>query len=659
MALSAGSMVAGYTIEAELGRGGMGTVYRVRNPTLPRSDALKVLSEQLSQDPQFRARFEREAELAATLDHPNIITVYSRGETDGQLWIAMQYVAGSDADQELHDGRMTPQRAVHIIGEVAKALDHAHRRHILHRDVKPANFLLARNDERVFLADFGIARAADAVTHLTVTGNVMASVSYAAPEALAGESVDHRADVYSLGCSLFRLLTGRSPFSRGDRGMAAVAAAHLTESPPRATDVNPALPVTLDAVIARAMAKNPNDRYQSAGELATAAARTLDESTDVVRTITAPQGQPWPTERTPPPGWPQHAATTPSGAYSGPPGLGSGPHNTGQPPPFQITPTARPRRPRRRMVMTAIAAVVVLVAAVGTGALLWSDDPAPTYTPQTLVHQHGGTDIAAEPRAVAAIGPGDGDAVLSLGVQPVAVVVPDGVLPSWEQHLVTNNNLRVLPDANAAEIAAAKPDLIIDTADIDRAAYNALAVITKTITRPQNAGEWTWQTQLEWIGRILGRDEDAKKLLDTAASEQADIRARYPAFDSKSIEVVMVADSGITVALPDSDAARYLTGLGFRYPAEPGPSTGDGDVRPVADPEELNATPTDVRVVLRTDQGAGGGSYNGLPRAFSSYQGTTVVVDDPAVIGALNAPGYAATKYLNTTLVKALGGQVR
>ena len=165
MALSPGTVVAGYTIEAVLGAGGMGTVYKARNPALPRSDALKVLSEGLSRDDHFRARFLREADLAATLDHPNIVTVYTRGETeDGQLWIAMQYVDGSDAEKETRAGRMSPQRAVHIVGEVAKALDYAHRRQLLHRDVKPANFLLGSDDERVFLADFGIARALDDAT---------------------------------------------------------------------------------------------------------------------------------------------------------------------------------------------------------------------------------------------------------------------------------------------------------------------------------------------------------------------------------------------------------------------------------------------------------------------------------------------------------------
>lgn len=162
MALSAGTVVADYTIEGVLGSGGMGTVYRARHPSLPRSNALKILGAEYSRDPEFRARFKREADIAASLDHPNVVTIYDRGETeDGSLWIAMQYVRGSDADKESRAGRMTARRAVHIITEVAKALDYAHRRKVLHRDIKPANLLLGPNDERIFLGDFGIARAVD------------------------------------------------------------------------------------------------------------------------------------------------------------------------------------------------------------------------------------------------------------------------------------------------------------------------------------------------------------------------------------------------------------------------------------------------------------------------------------------------------------------
>lgn len=291
MALSVGTVVAGYTIEAVLGAGGMGTVYRAAHPNLPRSDALKILSEEFSRDEVIRSRFRREAGLAATLSHPNIVTVYNRGETDdGRLWIAMQYVPGTDAEHQLRDGHMTPVRAVRIIGDVATALDYAHRRLILHRDVKPANFLLDDDDERVFLTDFGIARALDDAVGLTRTGTVMASISYTAPESFKAVPVDHRGDIYSLGCALYQLLTGKMPFFQAQvGGMAAVVAAHLFEAPPKVTDLAPALPVTVDAVVAKAMAKDPAERYHSARDLAADAAAAI-----AAPTAAPSRTQPWP-----------------------------------------------------------------------------------------------------------------------------------------------------------------------------------------------------------------------------------------------------------------------------------------------------------------------------------------------------------------------------
>ena len=178
--------------------------------------------------------------MAAALDHPNIVSIHQRGRTDGQLWIAMQFVDGTDANAALRAGTMTPARAVHIIGEVAKALDYAHQRGVVHRDIKPANFLLSGpigRDERVLLGDFGIARALDDAG-LTVTGSVTATVAYAAPEVLAGQPFDGRADLYSLACTLFRLLTGQAPFPTAN-GPAAVVAAHLHAPPPRVSDAVP------------------------------------------------------------------------------------------------------------------------------------------------------------------------------------------------------------------------------------------------------------------------------------------------------------------------------------------------------------------------------------------------------------------------------------
>ena len=284
-------MVGGYRIERELGAGGMGSVYLAAHPTLPRHDALKVLSRELSRDPDFRTRFTREADVAASLDHPQIVAVYNRGQTDdGQLWIAMQFVDGTDADAALREGTMTPARAVHIVTQVAKALDFAHSRNVVHRDIKPANFLLsgpAGPDERVLLGDFGIARALDDVG-LTATGSVMATIAYAAPEVLSGTPFDGRADIYSLGCTLYRLLTGKTPFA-GSNGPAATMMAHLQQPPPRVTDVVPSLPPALDQVIAVAMAKEPGQRFGSASALAAAASAALhDPSVLQNRTLLAP-----------------------------------------------------------------------------------------------------------------------------------------------------------------------------------------------------------------------------------------------------------------------------------------------------------------------------------------------------------------------------------
>jgi eukaryotic-like serine/threonine-protein kinase len=668
MALNVGAVVSGYIIEQVLGEGGMGIVYRAAHPTLPRSDALKVLRSDFSADDQFRARFLREADLAATLDHPNIVAVHNRGESDGHLWIAMQFVQGTDADKELRDGRMTPARASQITVEVAKALDYAHRRNLLHRDVKPANFLLGANDERIFLADFGIARALDEAVGLTQTGMVMASVAYASPESLAGDAVDHRADIYSLGCSLYRLLTQKTPYARSG-GMAAMAAAHLSQPPPRVTELAPALPGAIDAVVAKAMAKDPNQRYQTAGEFATAAARALDESTVEVRTRPAPPAtQPWtptpsgPTRPTPPPAWGPppgpDAHTYPSGYFSGPNAQTPIGSPYGAPP---GPPGPAPNKRRRLLIGGAVAAVVVVVAVV-SGVLLFGGSSEPAYQSQSFDTVHGTTQITSRPKSVVALGAGDADAVLALGVQPVAIGAPNGVLPSWEQSAVTGSP-KVLSFPDTAAVSALKPDVIIDTGDVDDATYQKLTTIAPTVTRPQaNATTgWAWQTQLAWVGRILGLDDKAKSLTGAARSQQDDLKNQNPAFNGKSIEAVSVTDSGVSVVLSPSNTADYLESLGFRYsPDLQRQPTDSGGTRPVPDPSALVNIKTDVLVVIRTDRAAGQGGFAGLPTEFTAYEGIMIIADDANVIAALADPGgYLATGYLNSNFAPTIARQIK
>jgi serine/threonine protein kinase len=281
VALAPGDVFAGYSVVRQLGSGGMGAVYLVRHPRLPRQDALKLLNRDLSSEPDFVARFVQEADVVAGLAHPNIVSIYDRGEEDGQLWLTMRYVDGIDGEEALvrAGGLLPARRAVHIVGEVAGALDAAHRQNLVHRDVKPANILLSQTDddetEQVFLTDFGIAKSLEASSRLTRTGLVLATFDYASPEQIEARPLDSRSDVYSLGCVLYKLLTGSVPFP-GD-SMLAAAAGHLSLPPPKPTARAAWLSPALDDVVARAMAKDPADRFPTCRALALAATAAMEE----------------------------------------------------------------------------------------------------------------------------------------------------------------------------------------------------------------------------------------------------------------------------------------------------------------------------------------------------------------------------------------------
>ncbi|WP_206045699.1 protein kinase domain-containing protein [Nocardia mangyaensis] len=291
--LENGEVFAGFTIERLLGQGGMGTVYLARHPRLDRLTALKLLNRDLFADERIRARFEREADLAAGLDHPGIVTVYDRGTEGDQLWISMQYVDGVDA-ATVDPMTLPPERAVQIVEGVADALDFAHERGVLHRDVKPANILLARSSggqgERVFLTDFGIARLRADSTHLTQQGMFTATLAYASPEQMTGAELDHRSDQYSLACALYWLFTGIAPFDSPDPNEIIHGTLYL--GPPPLALRRTGLPPVMDAVLAAAMAKHPAARFDSCAAFAAAARQALTSTTPPVLPRPAPNPAP-------------------------------------------------------------------------------------------------------------------------------------------------------------------------------------------------------------------------------------------------------------------------------------------------------------------------------------------------------------------------------
>jgi hypothetical protein len=278
--LAAGDEFAGYRIESRLGRGGMGILYLALEPGLERRVALKLIAPEAAAEEVFARRFAEESRIAASIEHPNVVPIYAAGEADGVPWIAMRYVPGSDLGRSVaREGRLDPARAVALIAQVGNGLDAIHAAGLIHRDVKPANVLLSGDpgSEHAYITDFGVARNVATQSGLTQTGRFVGTLDYVAPEQISGQPIDARADVYALGCLLFKLLTGEVPFPR--EGEAARLYAHLNDPPPAPSLYAPSVSMALDDVVVRAMSKSPEDRYPSAGDLGRAAQAALSGST--------------------------------------------------------------------------------------------------------------------------------------------------------------------------------------------------------------------------------------------------------------------------------------------------------------------------------------------------------------------------------------------
>lgn len=341
-----------------------------------------------------------------------------------------------------------------------------------------------------------------------------------------------------------------------------------------------------------------------------------------------------------------HARTQPREFTGAPQGLRS---PTPMPPPEK-------KSLKRRMAIPAAAVVLVAVLAVAGFLLLYRNNPnnAP-YTPQTITHVHGATEITASPRAVAALGPGDADALLALGIQPVAIASAGGTVPSWIRDELTDEPA-VMNFIDTGAIGAAKPDLILATGDVDDATYQRLSDIAPTVTRPVGEEPWNWQAQLKWIAKIVGKEGAAEKLTSTIAVQQNDLRNQNSKAAGKTVSVLNMSDNGYSWTLTPSNAADFLTSIGLTYDLKLAREEGEtAENRTVGNMAKLYGIDSSVLVIIRTDKAAGGGGAAGLPAELGAFRGAMVIVDDPDIIAALANPGGAlATQFLDKTWVPQL-----
>ncbi|ACV78842.1 serine/threonine-protein kinase [Nakamurella multipartita] len=503
--LPAGTMVGSYRVESLLDRGGMAYVYEATDVRLDRRVALKILAWHDPDGSDFRERFLRESRFAASLDHPNIVPIYEAGETDGLLYIAMRFVRGTNLSRLIRrDGPLDPQRALAILAPVADALDLAHAAGLVHRDVKPANILLADSGDgrqHVYLSDFGLTKRAAAMSRLTEAGSFIGTMAYVSPEQIRGEPLDARSDLYALGCVAYECLAGAPPFVRDDQ--AALMWAHLSQYPAPLAESRREL-AAADPVIMKAVAKDPADRFATGREFTTALAAAL---TGVAPA--APPGDDLPTTvgvrpatgtgGSAPSAAPSGPSASPSGPFTGP---GSAPHhpsspsafgNAGPPagPPRSGPPSGSHRRPsapsnRKPVIIALVAAVLAVATITGVTWAVRSNSQVQGQAqaqPPSAEHSHeaaldgtgspGGSSASAAPANVSpspvesagppstappetaptvAVAPAPAVAIPSIAGDPIAV----GATPGY---------VAITPDGRFAYIAnrAAKVVTVLDT----------------------------------------------------------------------------------------------------------------------------------------------------------------------------------------------------
>lgn len=541
MTLSAGDSFAGYSILRLVGTGGMGEVYLAQHPRLPRTDALKILSNRIAIDADYRVRFQREADLAASLWHPNIVRVNDRGEFNEHLWIAMDYVDGLDTGQLLaqrYPAGMPVELVADIVSAVAGALDYSHRHGLLHRDVKPANIMVTNpehgQDRRVLLGDFGIARDAEDISGLTATNMTMGTVAYAAPEQLMGEDIDGRADQYALAATAYHLLTGSQLFP--DTNPAVVISRHLNAPCPAVSTLRPDL-APLDGVLAKALSKDPDSRYARCADFATALADAADAQS----------------------GSTPLASTTPAPAER---------HAVAKPPPIPLSgaPAEHERSRRRWLVPTAIAGVIVTVAAATwlfTSHRASRDRPAATPTSATPSSRPSSSPPAAAapsppPTTFAAPAPNP-NRPINGNCPPACTQIPDTAwiaatsIPLYDKYswppLGPLSEPVSEPRFESDELCAAGP-----SADDER--DNAIAA---HIVLPQPPGQWQLQVQIvHWRGDPWIAGQQASAVMDAATSLLRD----KCSYNSPGVSVSRFATQNLPGGHPGQSVSAVITETG-------------------------------------------------------------------------------------------------
>ena len=608
--LGAGSLVAGFRLEEPVGAGGMAVVYRARDERLGRLVALKVLAPALAADGAFRRRFTAESRAAAAVDHPHIIPVYEAGEAGGVLFIAMRFVTGGDLRQILaREGPLPPGRAAQLVSPVASALDTAHRAGLVHRDVKPANILVDAQPDRpdhIYLSDFGISKGAASSAGLTGTGQYLGTPEYTSPEQVKGLAVDGRADQYALACVAWHLLTGAVPFQR-DQGLA-VLLAHLTEPAPLAA-LGPGLPAAAGQVLARAMAKEPGERYPSCGEFADALrdALALPPYRPSAAPATAPAAAGHPRTEVSAPS--AHPATVTAGAAGG---LGGSALDPVTPPAAADRPTAdipipgqrlrpgpgpdsspaRPARRRRRYLVITLAGTILAAAAAIPLLLTRPVASQPLTGPLTGTLTatltgpagHGVNAVAFAPDGTTlAVGDLNGSTYLwdtatrkitatltdpaSYGVQAVAFA-PRGTTLATGDHngsiylwdTATGNITATLagPASQTVQAMAFAPGgTTVAAGDLDGSTflYTATGELIATLTDPASQAVFAVAFAPGGTTLAAGDFNGSTYLWDTATGK---VTATLTDPASQGVNTVAFAPGGTTLAAGDTNGSTYL-----------------------------------------------------------------------------------------------------